>query len=59
VKRLGLALVLLFAARTARAECVQGASGEAIRSCRLHVVTGPVLASSRVIGLAGAYQGIA
>jgi hypothetical protein len=62
VKLLSAALVLfagLAAARSSDAQCVQGARNEAIRSCRLHVVTGPVLAASRVLGLAGAYQGIA
>jgi len=59
VKRLGFVLAVLLASRGARADCVQGATGEAIRGCRLHVVTGPVLAPSRVLGLAGAYQGIA
>lgn len=60
-----LALSALFASALAllpgraSAQCVQGATGEAIRSCRLHVVTGPILAGSRVLGLAGAYQGIA
>ena len=53
------ALVTLVLARTSDAQCVQGARDEAIRSCRLHIVTGPVLAPSRVLGLAGAYQGIA
>jgi hypothetical protein len=61
VKRLAcvLAAAVLVLAKDADAACPQGAVGEAIRSCRLHVVTGPVLAPSRVLGLAGAYQGIA
>lgn len=61
MKRLALPLVCagVLAARPADAQCVQGARDEAIRSCRLHVVTGPVFAASRVLGLGGAYQGIA
>lgn len=54
-----LAVAALCWEGSARAECVQGATGEAVRACRLHVVTGPILAGSRVLGLAGAYQGIA
>ncbi|MBI2388883.1 MAG: hypothetical protein HYV09_04625 [Deltaproteobacteria bacterium] len=53
------ALCLLAIPREAGAQCVQGAAGEAIRSCRLHIVTGPILAGARVLGLAGAYQGLA
>lgn len=53
----GVSLVLF--ARTSHAQCAQGGRDEAIRSCRLHIVTGPVLAPSRVLGLGGAYQGIA
>lgn len=59
MKRLAIALSALLFARTSNAQCVQGARDDALRSCRLHVVTGPVLAPSRVLGLGGAYQGIA
>lgn len=52
------ALGSLFA-RDATAACVQGARLGPEHTCRLHLVTGPVLAPSRVLGLAGAYQGIA
>lgn len=59
MKRLAVLLSILALEKSADAACVQGAEGEALRSCRLHVVTGPVLAPSRVLGLSGAYQGIA
>lgn len=63
ILRFALAAVVLGATlllpSRAGAQCVQGGTGEAIRSCRLLVVTGPILAGSRVLGLAGAYQGIA
>ena len=54
-----LVVAVLACVSEARAACPQGATGEAIRGCNLHIVTGPVLAPSRVLGLAGAYQGIA
>jgi hypothetical protein len=59
VKRFLILCAALLVTRSGHAQCAQGATGEAIRNCRLHIVTGPVLASSRVLGLAGAYQGIA
>ncbi len=59
MKRLAVLLSIFTFAKSADAACTQGAEGEALHSCRLHIVTGPVLAPSRVLGLAGAYQGIA
>ncbi len=54
-----VALGLLSTPRDADAACVQGARLGPDHTCRLHLVTGPVLAPARVLGLAGAYQGIA
>lgn len=56
---LALALSVASAASTADAQCVNGARDEALQTCRLHVVTGPVFAPSRVLAMGGAYQGIA
>ncbi len=51
------AALVLTTTRSAEAECASGAA--VTHDCELDLVSGPVLASSRVIGMGGAYEGIA
>ncbi|MGZ3476421.1 MAG: hypothetical protein ACXWUG_21230 [Polyangiales bacterium] len=52
-----LAVLLALSTREADAQCVQ--DQPVTPTCRLHVFNGPVLASTRILSLGGAYQGIA
>jgi hypothetical protein len=49
--------VVVGASDEARAQCVAGQA--VITTCHLDLVVGPVLSSSRIVGLGGAYAGIA
>jgi hypothetical protein len=54
-----IAFAIAATARPAGAACRNGETIAEGHSCRLHLVNGPVLAPSRILGLAGAYQGLA